>query len=96
MVLGELYWILSAVWYWGNCIGYGLLYGTGGNCIGYGLLYGTGGVVLAMVCCRILEGLFWIWSAVWYWGNCIGYGLLYGTGGVVLDMVCCMILGELY
>ena len=41
MVLGELCWIWSAVGYWGNCVG-------------YGLLYGTGGIVLDMVCCMVL------------------------------------------
>jgi len=42
MVLEELCWIWSAVWYWRNCVG-------------YGLLYGTGGIVLDMVCCMLLE-----------------------------------------
>jgi hypothetical protein len=37
-----------------------------GNCVGYGLLYGTGGIVLDMVCCMVLGELCCIWSAVWY------------------------------
>jgi len=72
MVLEELCWIWSAVWYWRNCVG-------------YGVLYGTGGIVLDMVCCMVLEKLCWIWSAVWYWGNCVGYGVLHVTGGISLS-----------
>jgi hypothetical protein len=74
MLLEGLYWMWSAVWYWRDCIG-------------YGLLYGTGGIVLDMVCCMVLGGLYWIWLEVCYWRNCIGYGLLYDIGGIVMDMV---------
>jgi hypothetical protein len=58
-----------------------------GTCIGYGIMYVTGGIVLDMFSCMVLEELYWIWSAVWYWSDCIGYGLLYGTVVIVLDMV---------
>jgi len=44
MVMGELCWIWSAVLYWGNCVG-------------HGLLFGTGGIVLDMVCCMVLGEL---------------------------------------
>jgi hypothetical protein len=61
MVLEGLYLIWFSVWYWGNCIANGLLYGSGGivldmvrcmvrgDCIGYSQMYGTGGIVLDMV-----------------------------------------------
>jgi hypothetical protein len=49
MVLGELCWICSILWYWGIVLD--MIYSMVlGDCVGYGQLYGTEGIVLDMVC----------------------------------------------